>query len=334
MCGGDEILARRLLRTIAWSGGCYAIYAIGAYAIEPTMVLWQEKTAYIGNLTGTFTNRNAAAVYFGSAAIVWLLLLFRRLNLKRKHRSRRRHRSATEISWRGLLVPGTFFVLCVLAMVLTGSRAGVACSFAGLLVAFTTSFRTTISPRLRKWLALGAAAFVILMIYQVFNSSVGERFELESTAGGGRAAGLASVLQMIADFPWLGTGLGTFRWSFAAYRSNQISGWGVWDKAHNVPLELAAEAGVVLASLIVLVWALAMALLLRAALDPQRARTLPRAALAVSTVAILHSLVDFSLQIPAYAVTVAILLGAGLAQAVRRPAGALGAINSETNRAA
>ncbi len=328
LCGADEVLSRRLFRTIAWAGGLYAIYAICSYALEPNLVLWQEKIAYAGNLTGTFTNRNAAAVYFGSISIAWLLLMLRRLSLRKKRHSGKRRPSTTQVSWRNLAVPGTFFGISLLALVLTGSRAGVACSFAGLLVTFGLTFRAEMSPRLRKWLASGAAVVVILVIYQIFGSGLGERLETEGAAGGGRANVLASVLRMISDFPWLGTGLGTFRWSFAAYRSNQISGWGVWDRAHNVPLEIAAEGGLVLAGIVALLWIGAMAILVRACLDPKRSRTLPRAALAISTVAILHSLIDFSLQIPAYAGTVIVLLGAALAQ-VQRPAEQAGAINFE-----
>ena len=52
---------------------------------------------------------------------------------------------------------------------------------------------------------------------------------------------------MIADHPWFGTGLGTFVWSFPAYRSANISLWGVWDLAHSTPLELAADLGLPLA---------------------------------------------------------------------------------------
>ncbi|MGY3693182.1 hypothetical protein ACVIGA_003262 [Bradyrhizobium sp. USDA 3240] len=334
MCGADETLSRRLLRTIAWSGGLYAVYAICSYALEPNLVLWREKIAYVGNLTGTFTNRNAAAVYFGSIAIVWLLLTFRRLSLRKKRRpGKRRRPSTTGVNWRVLALPGSFFCICLLALVLTGSRAGVACSFAGLLVAFGLNFRSEMSPRLRNWLAFGAAVVVILAIYQIFDSGLGERLETEGAAGGGRASVVASVVRMISDFPWLGSGLGSFRWSFAAYRSSQISGWGVWDRAHNVALEIAAEGGLVLAAIVVLAWIGAMAMLLRACLDPQRSRTLPRAALAVSTVAVLHSLIDFSLQIPAYAGTVIVLLGAALAQ-TQRPVAEVEAeaVNFEVNQ--
>lgn len=318
MCGADDRLARRLIQTVAWAGGCYAMFAIGSFAIEPSMVLWEEKIAYTTSLTGTFTNRNAAAVYFGSIAIIWLVIFFQRLESKRRRRSRHYRPSRDWSKLRRFGVPLIFFAVCLIAALLTSSRAGVACTVVGLLVVFVPAFRKTLARPSRKWLVLGGVVFTILMIYLVLDSGVGDRLQNEGLDDGGRrATGLLSLLLMISDFPWLGTGLGTFRWSFPVYRSGDASGWGVWDKAHNVLLEIATEGGVVLAALVLLAWVVTIYVLLHAVARNPRSPPLVRAALAVSTIAILHSFVDFSMQIPAYAITVAAVVGAGLAQALR-----------------
>jgi O-antigen ligase len=317
MCGADDRLARRLIQTIAWAGGCYAMFAIGSFAIDPSMVLWEEKIAYTTSLTGTFTNRNAAAVYFGSIAIIWLIILFQRLESRRRRRSRHFRPSRSWSKLRRFGVPLIFFTTCLIAALLSSSRAGVACTFVGLLIVFTLAFRKTLSRPSKKWLVFGGVVFAILMIYQVLDSGVGDRLQNEGLADGGRATSLRSLLLMISDFPWLGTGLGTFRWSFPAYRSSGTSGWGVWDKAHNVLFEIATDGGVVLAALVLLAWVVTIYVLLQAVARDPRSPPLVRAALAVSMVAILHSFVDFSMQIPAYAITVAAVVGAGLAQALQ-----------------
>jgi O-antigen ligase len=330
ICGADDGLARLLLRAVAWIGGCYAVFAICSFAMEPTMVLWREKIAYASSLTGTFTNRNTAAVYFGSSAIVWLVISLQQMQSKRRRRHRR-----TWTKLRSAFIPLAFFAMCIFAVLLSGSRAGAASTFVGLLVAFVITFRRTLSQRTRRWLAFGGTAFVVFMIYQVFDSEVGNRLQSEGVAGGGRTSGVYSVLHMISEFPWLGTGLGTFRWGFSAYRSNEISGWGVWDKAHNVILELAAEGGLVLAGLVLLAWVAVIGILVFSVVRTPRPAPLVLAALAVSTVASLHSLVDFSMQIPGYAVTVAAVLGGGLAQALRPPetSGAPLTLNGSSERA-
>jgi O-antigen ligase len=93
--------------------------------------------------------------------------------------------------------------------------------------------------------------------------------------------------------------------------------WGVWDRAHNTLLEIAAEMGVPLAGLVVVGWLVAFWVLIRGALVRRRDLVVPVAALSVAGIAVLHSLVDFSLQIPGFTLVVLALVGGGLAQAAR-----------------
>ncbi len=102
----------------------------------------------------------------------------------------------------------------------------------------------------------GAVALVLL---QFMGGVVSNRFDVTGLADEGRFAAYRSTLRMIADFPWFGTGLGTFAWSFPAYRSPDVSMWGVWDIAHSTPLELAAEVGLPLAGAVCLGWAVIVA---------------------------------------------------------------------------
>lgn len=318
-CGTDDRLARQLLQVIAWAGVGYAVLGILWFAVDPTMVLWREKLAYKSSLTGTFTNRNAAAVYFGSCAVLWLLLFFQKLDQRKESRRsrRRRRRGTSRANFRKAMLPFGCFVMCVLAVLLTGSRAGVGCTALGLFVAYALSFNKTISRRSRRWLTIGGVLFVALVIYQIAGSSVGERLQIEGASGGGRLAVLRSCWTMIAQFPWLGTGLGTFVWSFAAYRSPDISGWGIWDKAHNVLVEIAVEGGLPLAAVVLVVWLAAIAILARSAIRTARPAIEVLAAISVCAIALSHSLVDFSMQIPAYSVTVVALTGVGIARALK-----------------
>jgi hypothetical protein len=98
--------------------------------------------------------------------------------------------------------------------------------------------------------------------------------------------------------------------------------WGVWDMAHSTPLELAAEMGVPFASLMGVVWVAALVTLCAGLRTRRRNETAPLAALAVCLLALLHSLVDFSLQIPGYSIVVFSLLGVGLSQALLGMSGA------------
>jgi O-antigen ligase len=315
--GTDRDRARQLLHVIAWSGAAYAFYGILSYLIEPTMLLWREKRAYIGNLTGTFVNRNTAAAYFGSCAVVWLAILLEQT---------RRHLRMDRIVWkkvparlltgtpRVLIVSFSMFFVCLTAMFLTGSRAGVVLSLLALMVTFIVYFRRDLPPRSGIWIALGASGLVALALLQFLGGAVSNRFDVQGLADEGRLAAYRSTIRMIADYPWFGTGLGTFAWSFPAYRSAEISMWGVWDIAHNTPLELASEVGLPLASAVCIGWLVAASVLLYGIRVRNRDVIIPLAAFSVSIIANLHSWVDFSLQIPGYAIVVFALVGAGLAQ--------------------
>ena len=133
----------------------------------------------------------------------------------------------------------------------------------------------------------------------------------------GRLSAYRSTLKIIADNPWFGTGLGTFAFSFPAYRSDDISMRGVWDIAHNTHLEFASEMGIPLTLVIAIAWVGALVVLSFGLTGQRRNMIAPLSSFAVSLIALLHSSIDFSLQIAGYSIVVFALLGLGLSQAIR-----------------
>ena len=313
----DRTRARQLILVIAWSGVAYAVYGMAAYLIDPTHLLWREKRAYRDVLTSTFVNRNTAAVYFGSCAVLWLLILSQEL---------RRRLPPGRIYWRSVprwlllqmprpvVVSFSMLLVCLAAMLMTTSRAGVVLSLMGLVLAFACFFYRDLPRRGGVAAALAIGGLIALLVLQILGGNVSGRFEVQGLSDEGRLETYRSTLRMIADHPWFGTGLGTFVWSFPAYRSANMSMWGVWDQAHNTPLELAADLGLPLAGLIVLAWLIVLGVLIRGVLIRRRDLIVPVGALAVAIIGLTHSLIDFSLQIPGYAIVVFALVGAGLAQ--------------------
>jgi hypothetical protein len=74
--------------------------------------------------------------------------------------------------------------------------------------------------------------------------------------------------------------------------------------------------GIPIATLVVVAWIVVFAVLIRGALIRRRDLVIPVAALAVAILAVLHSLIDFTLQIPGYAIVAMALIGTGLAQSL------------------
>jgi O-antigen ligase len=317
--GTDQKTANRALSVIAWAGACYAVYGIGALLLDPTAFLWREKIYNIDSLTATFINRNTAAVYFGSCAVAWLVMLMQSVRLrlpagpiawaKLPEHIASKTKGETQIVTRFCV-----FFLCLAAMFMTGSRGGVLVSLFGMVIAFAVFFRRDLPRLVSLLLALVGAGIVALVLLQFLGGNVEARINEGGLVEQGRLAAYQSTLRIIADYPWFGTGLGTFTSAFPAYRSPNISIVGVWNVAHSTPLELTAELGVPLALVIAAGWLVALLVLIRGTRRSRRETVAPLAALAVSLIALLHSSIDFSLQVAGYAIVVFALVGIGLAQ--------------------
>ncbi len=320
--GTDRDYANQVLQVMAWSAVAYAVYGIAAFLLDPTLILWRERVPNSGGgVTATFINRNTAAAYFGSSTVVWLLLLLQKIRGRLPKGS---------VVWKK--IPGhiladtnkeipirfTMFFICVAAMFMTASRAGVIVSLFTLIISFVTFFRRDLPRGKGIILAAAGAVAAALILLQIAGGYVGARFDDAGLADAGRLATYRSTLRMIADHPWFGTGLGTFAWGFPAYRSGAISMVGIWDRAHSTPLEFAAEMGIPLTVVVTVGWIAAFGVLVRGVRGGRRRTIIPLASLAISLIALLHSLIDFPLQIPGYAIVIFAVLGVGLAQSLQR----------------
>ena len=121
---------------------------------------------------------------------------------------------------------------------------------------------------------------------------------------------------MILDRPIFGSGAGTYRWTFPAYKDERFS-IGYYEHAHNDYIELLTDQGAVGGGLAL--GAIASAYVTILAGLRSRHRPALRGALVGSTIGTLalmiHGLVDFNFQIPANAVYFFVLLGLGVASA-------------------
>ena len=168
------------------------------------------------SVTATFVNRNTAAAYFGFCSIAWLLLLCDRIRLDlgrgpvtwQKLFVRLLHGSARDVILRSAML-----LVCLTAMFMTRSRAGVILSLAALIVAFTVYFRRDFSGRSGAIAAVLGASAVALLLLQFMGGLINARFDAQGAADEGRLATWQATLRMIGDHPWFGTGHGTFVWT-------------------------------------------------------------------------------------------------------------------------
>jgi O-antigen ligase len=310
LVGADRRRAHQLLKVIAWSGAAYAIYGIVLALVDPATGIFRVRPI---PLTSTFVNRNTAAVYFGACSVIWLLLVCEKILTQRSNRDVTRINDQ-QLWLAQFLLLLIMMVMCLLATFLTGSRAGVSVSLLGFVVAVVGFFFRDLVGRGGVFVAVGAGCGLALLTLYLLAGNVVARFFEDGLIDRTRLSVYRSTLRMILDHPWFGTGLGTFASAFPAYRSDDISMYFIYNRAHSTLLELAAEAGLPFASIIVIGWMIAFGVLAHGVRTRRRDRMIPAAALSVGLLAVFHSLVDFSLQIPGFAIVVFGLLGVGIAQ--------------------
>ncbi|GEO15766.1 O-antigen ligase family protein [Microvirga aerophila] len=314
--GHSRSNARTCLYAVVVIGSAYAVYGLIAHTLFPTTILWLEKEAYLDSVTSTFINRNTYATYAGLGLMVGIALLTREIE---KVGEGRTWKDKLENAIAGLLGPGLrLMVLCLLlalALLLTGSRAGITSTFAALFV-----FVALLALRARssKLVATGWALAVLGLIAALIGL-VGEfyldRLEQAGSHIGSRLDVYALTWSAALDRLWLGTGYGSFADAFPAYRDATISGFGqIWDKAHNTYVELFLGLGFPGAIILMLALIVLVGQAIAAVRHDRGYGPAALTACAASLLVGLHALVDFSLQIQAVTLTYVALLGLGVSQ--------------------
>jgi len=145
-----------------------------------------------------------------------------------------------------------------------------------------------------------------------------ERFTLDSLISESRPRFYALTLDMIGDFPVLGTGAGTYIHAYTRYEQEDLS--GILHHAHNDYLEMLAEMGmvggcaIILAAFIALGWMLARWLKRR----DEFVRGVGLGCMAGVTAVLIHSVSDFILRTPAVAVYFVALYALGMRMVLLR----------------
>jgi len=268
-------------------------------------------------MSGTFVNSNSFASYVGMAMVAAIALI---LGSRRREpvggfdgRALQRFEAVMTGS-RIVLLAVTFFLLGGLLM--SASRAGFAASIAGALALALLLMRGRWRerPDLVRWFWVGMA---IVLVFGVISGSALLTKAMRSDDASSRIAIWQTSLEAIRLSPWLGWGLGSFGDIYAILQPASMSQPN--NLAHSTPLETMVELGVIAAIPAFAVVLLPWGMCLRGALRREyRHRVLPAAAFAIVLVPILHSMVDFSLQIPAVGYVVSAALGMGWAQAFHR----------------
>jgi hypothetical protein len=329
-CAAVFMMARVMFHDQRWARLLVMMFLLSA-AIVVTYALYMSVTThscYVGSYlkkmgqynfatdrcltSGTFVGSNNFGCFCGMAFIAALGLLF---DKRQSHRSRDEDEYGEEANPIAEWFSGRRVMLAALALyclgglMLSASRGGAAATVIGAIVLGSLLLRGH-SRAMRRWAVVGGG-FVVILILVVAGSAFLNKLSLLLDVGNfNRVVIWRTAIDGLRDSPWLGWGLGSYSDIYTLHQPPTITQPN--DKAHSTPLEFLSEMGLIggipALAVCLIPWGVCLAGALR-----RRQRQLPALAFSVVVVAILHSLIDFSLQMPAIGFVVSALLGIGWA---------------------
>jgi len=334
--GRSRPFANVALRVFALGGLLIALYAIISWRFTPDWLLWKQRENYHGFATGTFVNRNTFATYAGLVLITITAIILTQKTQAGYVSGR---------SWIRWIVPhfvmqlerNWFWILAwitvLFALLLSGSRAGTLSTVTGTICLVLLVERVKADgiqngrSLMRRLMPLTVVVSAMLAVYFAGGNILAARIwdgDIVAQADE-RLAIYKLALRAIADSFWTGAGLGTFPRIFEIYRTTHQSLQPGSEFVHNSFLEVTLGLGVPAALLFYSALAYCAYQCLRGVKRRNLGRVYPALGAAATILAGMHSLVDFSLEIPAVASAYAFLLGLGFSQAwprIRREANA------------
>jgi len=298
-CGAGRI-ALALLIGAAFQG----LYGLLVVASGHDRIWLAPKKYFLDAATGTFVNPNHFACLLAMSLPCGLALIYHHA---RRRRGAARGRLAAWLSADGsrTWLLGLMLIVGAAGMLLSFSRAAIACGLLALGITVLGAGRHH-GLRSRLIVALLVLAAAVTPLLQFGADRLVEQYaHAPNELHGARVRVWLDSLELVAAHPVTGCGFGAFSASYPFVRAPEIRGF--FKHAHNDPLELVTEGGLL---------GLAFMLMILAPLGRVAARAF---AGAKGTIAVgfasgllaiaLHGLVDFNFHIPSNAATAAALAG-------------------------
>ena len=294
---------QQLLWVIIVSGCFQAVFGSLSTLSGVEIRFFADKEAYIGVATGTFVNRNSFAGYLEMTLALGVGLLVARLGSQRASDWQERVRQWLNTLMSNKVLLRSALAIMVIGLVMSRSRMGNMAFFSSLLI--SGLLYVILRRQLTRGMAFLFGSMILIdavIVSQWFGiEKVVERIEQTSLDRETRPDVSLVSLDIIRDYPVTGTGGGTFYTALPNYHNGSWQGF--YDLAHNdflqFPLEFGLPAFAVLALLVLIAFLQAMS-----AMKQRKSRLMSGlgfGAFMGMLAIMIHSSVDFNLQIPANA---------------------------------
>jgi O-antigen ligase len=310
--GHDRDRAWQLVTWFALAAAIYSSYGLVNFIAGNRTLLFYTRWAYEGDVTGTFVNRNSYATYAGMGVLALVVMLARAFH-------RRWRIGDAGLSWLGRRVEALgglagvllgCVVVTAMALLQSHSRMGLLASVIGAAVLLLL---LRLRGILRGWIIPATVTATAAFLYVASGSATFDR--IADGGMSGRPELFALTEQGIASAPMLGSGYGSFANLFQMYRDLTLPDRSEYLMAHSTYLELAFGLGIPAAAalLVAMLW-LAITCLV-GVFRRSRDEELPALGFSIVVLVGVHSLLDFSAQIPGVGYSMLALLGMAVAQA-------------------
>lgn len=311
--GREKNRAHLLYKTLIISGFAYAVYGLVIHLSGYQEVLWVDRSSTSTALSATLINRNNYATLVSlqllCAVGLYQATLLHSFDNPRFGRDKVRHIMQKAFTEGAIQL--TCIVILASALLLTLSRAGITCGLIGLCyLVYSLNLARIRKGWLAKLLSLTLpAALVVIVLFS--GEAWQQRLLGTDIENEGRFIMYQQAWQVVQKSPLTGYGAGSFPRIFPMFADETTA---AWDKVHNDWLETIFDLGWPVG----VIWITAFAGLaircLAGFLRRKRDRVYSTVGFCSSIVVGLHSFFDFSLQIPAVAITFSAILGVGVSQ--------------------
>jgi O-antigen ligase len=268
------------------------------------------KTYYSGWLTGTFVNRNSAASFIGIGMIISFALAQHEFSVRNSGRPNFSVFDIVDFAISRAAAYTVAGLLLFFALLLTGSRAGIAAGIFGSSLVLLAHLLKNHGLNRRVAIAFMSGLMLSIALAAValqFRTATSESNEI-------RVSLYKEALRAIAERPILGHGAGAFESIQPIYHSASTPSNVVWNNAHSTVLEVMVTLGIPATLFGATVLAYSLVKLAGGWWSSPKEGICTTVALAASAAVFLHAFVDFSLEIQAIALYVACLLGLGMGE--------------------
>jgi O-antigen ligase len=303
-----------LARVVVYSALALSVYAVLMHLGGVQHEYFGMQIRHGDSASGTYVTRNHFAGYLEMALAIGIGLLIATLSDRSADTWKKFVRQTIEWILSPRMVLRLALCVLVIALTTTHSRMGNTAFFTGLLVAGFIGIALSRHATRNTVLLLASLIAIDLFIVgswfgveklakRIEQTTVQDVHEREEPA--------ALSMELIRDYPVLGSGPGSFYIVFPRYRKEQATAF--FDHAHNDYAEFASDSGVLGLGLLgaFVAMSLGAALLAQWRRRDPLMRGMAFACVMGVTAILIHSWVDFNLQIPANAVLFMVLLALG-----------------------